>query len=336
MKLEGKTVLITGGAGQIGSNLAKTLISCGARVKIADNLWRGSLDYLLDDGEDYIIDIDNDFINCDLRLLENCQKCVKGVDIVFHLADIVAGIDYVFDNQPFVYRSNVLINSNMLHAASQEGVENFVYTSAACSYPHEKQNDPNHPPFKEEDMYPANPESAYGWSKLMGEYECELYSKQSLLNVSILRLHNVYGPHCDLSPERSQVIPSLIRKAIRYPAEKFIVWGNGKQSRAFVYVSDIVDALLLAVEKGINKGPIQIGIDKKTTIDELSEIIIDISGKKIPIEHDLSKPVGDIGRAADINKAREILGWSPKTPIEEGIRRTYEWAFRYLKVHGKI
>jgi GDP-D-mannose 3', 5'-epimerase len=112
-------------------------------------------------------------------------------------------------------------------------------------------------------MYPANSESAYGWSKLMGEHECSLYSKSVQINAAILRLHNVYGPHSDLSPERPQVIPATVSKAIRYPYERFIIWGDDKQNRAFIYVSDVVEALILATEKGLNKGPIQIGTDKK-------------------------------------------------------------------------
>ena len=336
MNWSGRDVLITGGAGHIGSALTKRLVDEGAHVRVADNLWRGSKDYLLNDNDKSIIDMEKDFLNLDLRELENCVKAMQNVDTVFHLADVVAGITFVFDNQPFVYRSNAMINSNIFHAATKSQLEALIYVGAACAYPHQKQNDPNHPLFKEEDMYPANPESAYGWSKLMGEYECDLYSKSGQLNAAILRLHNVYGPNSDLSTERSQVIPATIRKAIKYPNEKFLIWGDGKQNRAFVYVSDIVEALILAAEKGLNKGPIQIGSDRKTTIEELADMIISISGKKIVKEHDLTKPVGDMGRAADSTLANKLLGWKPKISMEEGLRKTYEWAFSYLKSRNKI
>jgi len=336
MDFNGKNVLITGGAGHIGSNLARELVKMGANIKIADNLWRGNINYLINENENLIIDKEKDFMKTDLRYLENCEKSVKNADIVFHLADVVAGIQFVFDNMGFVFRSNVLINSNMLAAAYKEKVEAFIYAGAACSYPMEKQHDPNSPPFKEEDMYPAHPESAYGWSKLMGEYETELYSENKKMNTGILRFNNVYGPNSDLSPERSQVIPALLRKAIRYPQEKFIVWGNGQQSRNFVYVSDAVDALLEASEKGLNKGPIQIGTEVKTTITEISESIIKKSGKDITIEYDTSKPVGDIGRSSDYAKAREILGWSPKVTLEEGISKTYDWAENFLTLEEAV
>lgn len=331
-----KKILVTGGAGHIGSALTARLVKEGADVKVVDNLWRGSKDYLLDEEGKEVIDMKENFFEWDLREFEKCEKSMKDVDIVFHLADVVAGITYIFDNQPFVFRSNLLINSNVFSAASKANIENLVYVGAACAYPHEKQNDPNYPLFKEDDMYPAHPESAYGWGKLMGEYESELYSKSGQLNTSILRLHNVYGPHSDLSPERSQVIPATIRKAINYPNEKFLIWGNGEQSRSFIYVEDAVDALLLASTKGVNSGPIQIGTNTKTTINEIADMVIGVSGKKIKKEHDLTKPVGDFGRAADCTLAELILGWKPKTSMKEGIEKTYAWAYKYLKSKGKI
>jgi nucleoside-diphosphate-sugar epimerase len=336
MNWGGRKVLVTGGAGHIGSALTTRLVSEGAKVVVADNLWRGSKEYLLDRQGKPVIDFEKNFFEVDLREYKNCENVMKDVDTVFHLADVVAGITYVFDNQAFVYRANAMINSNVFESASKSKVERLVYVGAACAYPHFKQNDPNQPLFKEEDMYPAQPESAYGWSKLMGEYECDLYSKSGQMNAAVLRLHNVYGPHSDLSPERSQVIPATIRKAIRYPKERFVIWGNGNQNRSFVYVEDVVDALMLAIEKGLNKGPIQIGTDKKTTINELADIIIKISGKKIVKEHDLTKPVGDMGRAADATLAKVLLGWQPRISLEEGLTRTYEWAASYLKSHGMI
>lgn len=331
MNWSGLNVLITGGAGHIGSNLTSELLKKGSNVRIADNLWRGKKEYLMDKQGKPLIDFEKDFLEIDLTQMKNCELAVKGMDVVFHLADIVAGIDFVFGNEAYVYRQNVLINSNMFAATHNAKLEKLAYVGAACAYPLEKQNDPKHPLFKEDDMYPAHPESSYGWGKLMGEYECELYSKSGMIDASILRLHNVYGPNSDLSIEKSQVIPATIRKAIRYPDEDFIVWGNGEQSRAFMYVSDIVDALILSMEKGVNKGPIQIGNENKTTINEIADRVIEISGKKIERKHDLSKPVGDFGRAADCSLAEKILGWKPKVNLDQGLRKTYEWAEEFLK-----
>ena len=336
MNWNGLNVLVTGGSGHIGSNLVERLVNEGAKVRVADNLWRGKKEYLLDNNGKPLIDMEKSFFHMDLTEMKNCEKAVDGMDVVFHLADIVAGIDFVFGNEAYVYRQNVLINSNMFAASHKAKLEKLSYVGAACAYPLEKQNDPNHPLFKEEDMYPAHPESSYGWGKLMGEYECELYSRTGMLDASILRLHNVYGPKTDLSPQKSQVIPATIRKAIRHPDEEFIIWGNGEQNRAFIYVTDVVDALMLAMEKGINKGPIQIGNETKTTINEIADKVIQISEKNIEKKYDLTKPIGDLGRAADCSLADEVLGWEPKVNLDEGLRMTYEWAEQFLKSYPDI
>jgi GDP-D-mannose 3', 5'-epimerase len=179
-------------------------------------------------------------------------------------------------------------------------------------------------------MYPADPESAYGWSKLMGEYEADLLANEGSMRVGILRLQNVYGPRSILSIKRSQVIPSLIRKAIRYPEEEFIVWGSGKQARDFVFVADVIDALLRLPLKGMDRGPIQIGTGHETTVAQLSSMIVGISGKEIPINFDLEKPEGDGGRSGNFEKAKRILGWDVFTPLENGLKETYNWAYEQI------
>jgi nucleoside-diphosphate-sugar epimerase len=325
MNWRNKQVLVTGGAGFIGSHLVEELVGKGASVTVADNLWRGKIENLKSSKGKDLIDINNHFLNADLTQYENCRKAAKEKELIFHLADVVAGINYVFGNEFSLFNSNVLINTNMLHAAIECHVENFIYVGTACSYPKEKQAELNLPLLKEEDILPANPESSYGWSKLMGEYECDLAKNEKLINAGVLRLHNVYGPRTDISVEKSQVIPSLIRKAIRYPKEEFIVWGSGEQRRAFVYVDDVVNALILTAEKGMNQGAIQIGPDYSTSIREVAETIVSISGKDIPICYDTSKREGDKDRAADWTKAKTILGWSPKVTITDGLTKTYNW-----------
>jgi len=219
----------------------------------------------------------------------------------------------------------------MLNASIDNKVKNYIYVGTACSYPKEKQQIIHKTPlFREEDAFPANPESSYGWSKLMGEYECELALKSNDINVGILRFHNVYGPPCELSFEKSQVIPALCRKAIRYPNEEFIVWGSGKQRRAFLYVDDAVKGILLMLEKGMNKGVIQIGPSESNSISEIAKEIIKISGKDIKIRFDLAKPEGDRDRAADTSKAKSILGWKHKVDLEEGLQNTFVWALKEL------
>ncbi len=336
MDWKGARVLVTGGAGQIGSNLTERLVTLGADVTVADNLWRGKLRSLSGDTGP-VIDLDTRFHAVDLADKSACDKVCAGQDVVFHLADVVAGINFVFGNQYFLFNKNALIDNHMVQAALDAGIGRYVYVGSACSYPEDKQAVLDPPPFKEGDVYPAKPESAYGWSKLMGEYLCELAAHSGRMQVGVLRFHNVYGPRCEMSPEKSQVIPALIRKVIRYPAEEFVVWGSGMQRRAFVYVDDAVEALVRVVERGMGKGVIQIGPDFSTSIREVAEQAIAASGRDIPVTFDTTKPEGDMDRAADWTKAREVLDWAPRIGITEGIRRTYAWCeaeLRRMQIDG--
>ena len=318
-------VMVTGGAGMIGSNLVKRLVDSGYRVSVVDNLWRGKKEYLLDDGGKPVIDMEKDFHETDLSVPGAVDPLLEGVDYVIHLADIVAGIKYVFNNQGSVFRQNLLINSNVITAVRERKLKGYLYIGTACSFPEHLQTGVDAAPLREEDQYPAAPESAYGWSKLMGEYESLLMGDETGTPVAILSLHNVYGAPTDFDDGRGQVIPSLVRKAIRYPDEAFIVWGSGAQGRAFVHVDDVVDAVLLALGKGYGHGVIQIGPDVCTSIREIAETVVEISGKDIDIQYDTSKPEGDRGRCADYSKARELLGWEPKVTLRDGLEDLYRW-----------
>lgn len=329
--MKNKKVLVTGGAGFIGSTLVKRLVAEGAEVSVIDNLWRGSLENLkLADGT-YAIDLSTKFHLADLTDYSKCLELIRNFDLVYHLADLVGGIQFAFGNEAFVFRQNVLINSNVLAACTINHLPNYIYVGTACSYPKSLQMRDSVVAFTEDQVYPAEPESSYGWSKLMGEYEAELAQKTGRLNVGLLRFHNVYGPGASFETSRSQVLPSLILKAINYPEQPFIVWGSGKQYRDFVYIDDIIEALVLVAEKGMNRGAIQIGSEKATTIREAAETIVKISGKPIELRFDTSKPEGDHGRIAICDKAREILGWRPKTDLETGLRNSYEWIYKQVR-----
>ena len=164
----------------------------------------------------------------------------------------------------------------------------------------------------------------------MGEYEAELSQTETRLDVGILRLHNVYGTPCELDSGKSQVIPALCRKAVMSPEEEFVVWGSGNQRRAFVHVSDVVDALELVLQKGMNKGAIQIGPSESVSIKEIANQIIKISNKSIKVRYDIDRPEGDMDRAANWEKARKVLGWSPKIMMRDGLEDTYAWVTRKL------
>ena len=306
----------------IGSRLVKRLVDngFGDSIYIVDNLWRGSLDNIRDvEGQVY-------FFKRDLaepRQLDDLLEDYE-IDTVIHLADIVAGIDYVVANEGMVFHKNLMINSNVIASVRRSPtVKAFVNVGTACSFPKALQNSLTSQ-LHEDQLYPADPETSFGWSKLMGCYETDLLGKETEVKTCSILFHNVYGSPSDYGA-RSQVIPSLIRKAIEYPAEPFIVWGSGEQGRAFLHVEDAVDALILGMKKGLGHGIIQVGPETCTSIREVAENIVAISGKQIEIQYDRTKPEGDRGRCANAAKAREVLGWSPRVSLEEGLRELYEW-----------
>jgi GDP-D-mannose 3',5'-epimerase len=319
-------ILVTGGAGMIGSNLVKRLAKEGNEVFVIDNLWRGKLEYLNDEAGNPVIPLDTHFFKLDLLQPDVAAVVMPKVEYVIHLADIVAGIDYVFNNQGGLFRQNILINSNVITTVRKykKKIKGFIYVGTACSFPLTRQNSLKVIPLREEELYPAMPESAYGWSKLMGQIETEYLEKETGIPTCILMFHNVYGSPCDFG-ERSQVIPALIRKAINYPEEPFYVWGSGTQGRAFIHVDDVVNALCLALAKGLGKGIIQIGPSVCTSIKEIAEAIVKISSKNIPIYYDTTHPEGDKARSADYSKAKAILDWEPFVSLEKGLKQQYNW-----------
>jgi nucleoside-diphosphate-sugar epimerase len=324
-------VLITGGAGFIGSALVKRLAREGIHVRVIDNLWRGERNNLRGEDGRFVIDMDLDFQLADLTDRGACRELLRDVDLVYHLADIVGGIGFVSREEPFIFHKNILLNTNTINACIENGVPRYVYAGTACSYPKNLQMADGVVSLREDQTYPAEPESSYGWSKLMGEYEAMLAQRTGQIEVGLLRLHNVYGPGSSYEQTRSQVIPALIRKAIIFPAESFVVWGSGAQYRDFIYIDDVVDALLRIAKRGINKGLIQIGSEQPVTIRELAETIVAISGKKINIIFDEQQPQGDRGRIAVCDRAHEILGWHCDTDLRVGLERTYNWISEHMK-----
>ena len=325
-------ILITGGAGMIGSNLVKQLVKKGDEVFVIDNLWRGKLEYLNDDSGNPVIPLDTNFYKLDLLQPDVAEVVMPNVEYVIHLADIVAGIDYVLKNQGELFRQNILINSNMIDTVRKykNTVKGFIYVGTACSFPLTRQNSLKVIPLREEELYPAMPESSYGWSKLMGQIETKYLEKETGVPTCILMLHNVYGSPCDFGG-RSQVIPALIRKAIYYPEEPFSVWGSGSQGRAFIHVNDVVNGILLALNKGWGHGHIQLGPSICTSIKEIAERIVEISGKDIKIIYDSTKPEGDKARSADYSKAQTLLGWEPKVRLKDGLSQQYLWIKKQIE-----
>ena len=319
----GRTVLITGGAGFIGSHLVKKLLDLECTVSVVDNFSRGDRENIrpfIDQIRLYPVD---------LTELENCLTYSKNVDYIFHLAASVGGIQYIKKENVGGLTPSILMNTNMLEAARRNDVERFLFTSSACVYK-EKSQTLNR--FKEEDAYPANPATTYGWAKLLGEIQCKSYYLDYGIKSSVVRIFNAYGENENLDPKWSHVIPSLIRRAILYPKEEYRIFGDGKQERAFLYVEDCVDGLLLAMEKIDDAEPINLGSDQLISIQKLAEKIAEISGKQMEIEHDPAGPQGTHKYCADVIKMKKTLNWAPKISLDEGLRRTYEWAKGKLNV----
>lgn len=329
-----KSILVTGGCGMIGSNLVKRLVEEGWDVYVADNLWRGKLEYLNDENGVPVIDLNTHFFQKDLTIYSDAEDVIGKTDYVVHLADVVAGIEYVFGNQGELFRINNQVNSNVFQAcrkAGKEKIKGLLYVGTVCSFPFTRQNTLNPKPLREEELFPAMPESAYGWSKLMGQLEMGYLENETDIPCCILMFHNVYGTPTDFG-ERSQVIPALIRKAVNYPKEPFHVLGSGEQGRAFIHVKDVVNALVLALDKGWGHGYIQIGPSNCTSIKEIAEKIIQISGKEIQPFYDMTKPEGDKARCADYSKAKEVLGWEPYISLEDGLKECYQWIEKQINI----
>lgn len=315
-------VLVTGVAGFIGSHLTRRLLKDGQEVWGVDNFLTGKAERL----KDLMSNKSFHFIEGDLRDHKFVKKVFSKEKIgrVWHLAANMGGIGYISRVGANVMRDNLRMNINVLETSVEAAVERFFFSSSACVYPVEKQTSLGVVPLKEEDAYPANPDSFYGWEKLTTEKMCMAYGEDYGLESRIARFHNCYGPMADYGDERGKVIACLIRKAIRYPKERFVVWGDGKQERSFIYIDDLVDALLRLMRSDYSE-PLNIGTDRLISISDLAEMIIKLSGKEIRIEYDLSKPQGVRSRNADLTLIKKVLGWTPKVSLEEGVRRTYEW-----------
>ena len=320
---KGANVLVTGGAGCIGSCLSPRLLELGANVRIIDNLERGKLEYIKP-----IID-KVEFLEEDLRDRATCDRACKDIDVVFHLASKVGGIGYYLAKPGEVLTQNLLIDTHVLEASVKAGVSRYLFASSAHVYPIELQMDADSPPIHEDQDIPAHPELSYGWAKLVGEKELEfMIAEGHKIRGASSRIVGAYGPNQDIGLATGSAIPVFCRRAIEYPDQgPFTVLGTGKETRSYIYIDDVIDALILSVEKLDNFDllpPLNIGNEGRITIGEIAEKIIDISGKDINIEWDRSHPTTIWGQAPDCQRAMEILdGWKPSVSFDEGLRKIY-------------
>lgn len=312
----GKKVLVTGGTGFIGSHVVENLLGKGASVSVIDNLQNGkikNISYLADKVK---------FIQGDCTNINDALKACQSNSIVMNLAARVGGIGYNQTHQAQMLRDNLNIATTMIEAARRSGVERFLVVSSACVYPHTCSI-----PTPESEGFAGEPEptnGGYGWAKRMAEKLGEYYAKEYAMQVAIVRPYNCYGPRDHFDPNTSHVIPALIKRI--FDGENPVsVWGSGKQTRAFLYVEDLAEGMILATERYCRADPINLGTDDEIKIKDLVNLIIKLSGKNISARFDLTKPDGSPRRNSDNRKAKRAINFKAGKSLTEGLTKTIAW-----------
>ena len=315
-----KKILVTGGAGFIGSNLVKRLVERGHDVTAIDNLERGKVDF-----------VENikplKLVVCDLTDYETMQQFFEDKDVVIHLASKVGGIGVYLDNPYGVMKTNMEMDANVLKAILHYKIDTYFYASSAHIYPKELQMIADSPMIKESDAYPANPELTYGWAKLIGEKSIEsAIVENDWLKAAIARFIGIYGPNQDFGLETGSVIPVFSHRAIKYPEVPFRVWGTGKETRSYCYIDDALDCIEKMIDAMDTKqlvGPYNVGKGERCTVEDIANTAVEISGKDIEIEWDTDKKTVIWGQWCDVYKAKEELGWEARTSLKDGMTKVY-------------
>lgn len=312
-----KRIVVAGAGGFIGGHLVKELVKKGNFVRAVDikplNEW-------------YQISEDADNLVLDLRLKENCFTAVNGCNEVFNLAADMGGMGFIENNKAACMIS-VLINTHLLIAARECGIDRFFYASSACVYNGDKQTDPENPGLRESDAYPALAEDGYGWEKLFSERMCRHFSEDYGIITRVARFHNVYGPHGTYDGGREKAPAAICRKVIdaRMTGKKeIIIWGDGHQTRSFMFIDDCIKGIQDIMYSNINE-PVNLGSSEMVSINQLVDIVEEIADYKMERRYDLDAPKGVRGRNSENSLIRKLLGWEPSIPLKKGMKKTYDW-----------
>ena len=310
-------IVVAGAGGFIAGHLVKELLKNGHKVRAIDikplNEW-------------YQLSPEADNLVLDLRLRENCYKAVNGYNEVFNLAADMGGMGFIENNKAACMIS-VLINTHLLIASRDCGINRFFYASSACVYNGEKQADPNNPGLKESDAYPALAEDGYGWEKLFSERMCRHFMEDFGLITRVARFHNVYGPYGTYDGGREKAPAAICRKVIESLItgnKEIVIWGDGQQTRSFMYIDDCIKGILDIMYSNILE-PINLGSSEMVSINGLVDIVEEIAGIKLGRKYDLDAPKGVRGRNSDNTLIKKYLGWEPSIPLRTGMKKTYDW-----------
>jgi nucleoside-diphosphate-sugar epimerase len=308
-------VLVTGAGGFIGSHLVRHLKTLGYWVRGVD----------LREPE-FGPTAADEFLLLDLRESESCLKATLNIAEVYALAADMGGMGFISSNHGLILRNNALINLHTIEAARRNDVRRYLYTSSACVYPEHMQDVTEVRPLREEDAYPAHPQDAYGWEKLLSERLVQYYQGDYGIDTRTVRFHNIFGPEGTWDGGREKAPAALCRKVATAKltgTEEVEIWGDGRQTRSFCYIDDCLEGLHRLMRSD-HSDPINLGQDRMVSIDQLADIIAGIAGIRIEKVH-VAGPQGVRGRNSDNTRLREILGWEPAITLEEGLARTYPW-----------
>src|SRR5579885_2636739 len=313
-------IVVTGAGGFIGGALVADLRRKGHRKIRAVDIKPFREWYQVFD------DVEN--LSLDLNLRENCARAASGAHQVFNLAANMGGMGFIENNKALCMLS-VLINTHMLQAAQECGVQRYFYSSSACVYNGEKQTDPHNPGLKEEDAYPALAEDGYGWEKLFSERMCRHFREDFGLETRVARFHNVYGPHGTWDGGREKAPAAICRKVIRAKLSgdlRIEIWGDGQQTRSFMYIDDCLRGIDLIFNSSVEE-PLNLGSQELVSINQLVDIVEQIAGTHLKRSYNLSAPQGVRGRNSDNTLFRKHFCWEPSTPLAKGLEKTYAWIY---------
>ena len=317
--IKNKNILIVGAGGFIGGHLVKKLLKDGNNIVASDIKPK---EYWFQDFEEA-----KNFYSMDMKDISNCRKVTKDIDYVFNMACNMGGMGFIENNKAECMQS-VLINTNLLIACKEDNVKKYFFSSSACAYNKTKQQDVFIEGLKEEDAYPADPEDGYGWEKLFSERMCRHFMEDYGLEVRVARYHNIYGPYGTYDGGREKAPAALCRKVIQAKREKkdtIDVWGDGEQTRTFLYVDECIEGTLRLFNSDYSE-PVNIGSDEQVSINQMIGIIEGISGgAEFKKNYQLDKPKGVRGRSSNNDLVKKVLNWSYKMSLKEGLTKTYQW-----------